>query len=409
MLLPAVSRLVRKNTRLVSIPNSLKIFYQKRRKSCVILGIETSCDDTGCAIVNNDGVILGEALNSQTNITVEMGGVMPILAKELHEKNIENVVNKALNAANMSVEHVDAVAVTTKPGIIVSLSVGTSFGKKMCQEYGKPLIPIHHMQAHTLTARIVQPIEFPFLTLLISGGHCLLAIAQSPVKFQLLGQSLNDAPGEALDKVARRLKLRFVPEFSKCSGGESIERAARKGYPVVDYIVPPMLSYRDCNFSFSGMKQRATQHILKMEGKHDIMGSTLIPDAYDLCASFLHTMATHLCHRVQRAIMFADLKALIPPDRRVLVVSGGVACNSYIRQGLEIVCRELGYKLVVPPPKLCTDNGVMIAWNGVEKFRLGIDVIPSDQLQSIDIEPKSPIGEDISNQVAEADIKLLEC
>ncbi|XP_075211500.1 threonyl-carbamoyl synthesis 4 isoform X2 [Lycorma delicatula] len=335
-----------------------------------------------------------------------MGGIMPPLARELHEENINNVVSEALQNANLSIDEVDAVAVTTKPGLKSSLFVGTNFGKQLCLKSGKPFIPIHHMQAHALTARMIHEVEFPFLVLLISGGHCLLSVAQSPVNFLLLGYSLNDAPGEALDKTARRLMLRHIPELRNFCGGEAVERAAAKGNPEAIHITVPLLQYRDCNFSFAGLKQAAYQHIVYQEKKCGIAGGALIPDAYDLCASFLHTITVHLCQRVQRAMMFVKMNNLIPTSKQTLVVSGGVACNNYIRRGLDIVATHMDYKLVVPPPKLCTDNGVMVAWNGIEKLRVQSDIVTPAELDSISVEQRSLIGEDLTQSVSDAFIKV---
>lgn len=170
-------------------------------KVTTVLGIETSCDDTGCAVVDSSGKILGEALNSQQQIHLNHGGIIPPIARDLHQQHIEHIVQDALRLASIQLSDVDAIATTVKPGLPLSLLVGMNYGKHLSCKSGKPLIPIHHMEAHALTIRMVQKVDFPFLVLLISGGHCLLAVAQAVDKFLLLGQSLDDAPGEAFDKL----------------------------------------------------------------------------------------------------------------------------------------------------------------------------------------------------------------
>ncbi|VEN56742.1 unnamed protein product [Callosobruchus maculatus] len=174
----------------------------------IILGIETSCDDTGCALLDTDGNLLGEALKSQHLIHLNNGGIIPPIAQDLHRKNIERVVKDAVDAANVQLEDISAIATTVKPGLPLSLTIGVRYGKYLCKKYHKPFIPIHHMEAHALTARMHNStIEFPFLVLLISGGHCLLAVAEKVDRFLLLGESMDDAPGEAFDKVFPQMVL----------------------------------------------------------------------------------------------------------------------------------------------------------------------------------------------------------
>ncbi|XP_031344705.1 probable tRNA N6-adenosine threonylcarbamoyltransferase, mitochondrial [Photinus pyralis] len=374
-------------------------------KRGVILGIETSCDDTGCAVVDTEGNILGEALNSQHLIHLKHGGIIPPIAQDLHRKNIENVVADALKEANLSCNEVDAIATTVKPGLPLSLTIGTKYGKHLCRTYNKPFIPIHHMEAHALTARMHDStIEFPFLVLLISGGHCLLAIAQDVDKFLLMGQSFDDAPGEVFDKMARRLKLKDILEYSEMSGGQAIECAASKATNPLEFnFTPTLLRYRDCNFSFAGNKNQCVRHILAQERKHGLSPDAIIPGVNNLCAGLLLVMTRHLCHRVQRGMEYAALKHLIPSDRRTLVVSGGVACNNFVAAGLQVLCDGMEYKLARPPHKLCTDNGVMIAWNGIERWRANKGI--TTDLDSITIEKSSPLGEDVRKDVELANIK----
>ncbi|XP_025421926.1 probable tRNA N6-adenosine threonylcarbamoyltransferase, mitochondrial isoform X3 [Sipha flava] len=355
-----------------------------------VLGIETSCDDTGCAIVDSDRNILGECLQSQQQIHLDFGGIIPPVARDLHKQNINNVVTEALQQAQVSLNELDAIAVTVKPGLPLSLLVGMNTAKELSKISRKPLIPIHHMEAHALTARLVDKnLKLPFVVLLLSGGHCLLAVVNKINEFLLLGQSIDDAPGEALDKAARRLQLKNMKEFRYCCGGQAIEKAAMK----------------DCNFSYSGLKNAVRMQILKSEKKHELKGDEIIPEVYDLCASFQYAITKHICTRLQRGFEFIDRTKLLPEINRTLVVSGGVASNMFIRKHLNLVCDNMNFKLVVPPPRLCTDNGIMIAWNGIEKFNENLDIYTYDNLDKVDIQSKAPLGKNISQQVTDMGIR----
>ncbi|XP_076348750.1 threonyl-carbamoyl synthesis 4 isoform X10 [Tachypleus tridentatus] len=297
-----------------------------------------------------------------------------------------------------------AIATTVKPGLPLSLVVGLKYSKQLVKETAKPFIPIHHMEAHALTARMAQNVEFPFLVLLVSGGHCQLAIVRNIDNFLLLGSTLDDAPGEAFDKIARRLKLRNIPAFSTVGGGQAIETLAKEGNSHAFNFPTPLSKYRDCNFSFSGLKFRAYKIITEEEKKHDIIADLVLPNVADICASFQHAVANHIVKRVHRALLFCELKELLPMNNKVLVVSGGVACNNYIRAALKLLCDHMDFELVCPPPKLCTDNGIMIAWNGIERYRAGIGI--AENLDEVDIQAKCPLGKDISTSVEELSIKF---
>ncbi|XP_066254787.1 tRNA N6-adenosine threonylcarbamoyltransferase, mitochondrial [Euwallacea similis] len=386
--------------------NNGSLFWRHfKRKYAIILGIETSCDDTGCGIVNTEGDILGQALHSQHRIHLNNGGIIPPLASDLHRQNIELVVQKALQDASINIEQVDAIATTVKPGLPLSLLIGTKYGKYLCKKYSKPFIPIHHMEAHALTARLTEKsLKFPFLVLLISGGHCLIALAQGVDKFLLLGHSIDDAPGEAFDKMARRMKLKNLPEYAALSGGQAIELAASKANnPLQFKFSPPMQSYKDCTFSFAGVKNVCLQHILREEKTRDLAPDEVIPDINNLCAALLLVITRHLCHRIQRGMEYVALKHLIPPDKQALVVSGGVASNNFILEGLQIVCDALDYQLVRPPKSLCTDNGVMIAWNGAERWNQNLGIYLKD-FENVKIEKSCPLGERLVEDVARENI-----
>lgn len=372
-------------------------------ENTTILGIETSCDDTGCAIINGRGELLSEAINSQNVIHLRNGGIIPDVAQDLHRANIEKVVSETLNKAQLSMEEISAIAVTLKPGLALSLAIGMKYAKHLSRRHNKPIIPIHHMEAHALVARMHNDITFPFLVLLISGGHCLLSVVQDVNHFQLLGESIDSAPGEVFDKAARRMKLRNVPEYSKLSGGHAIEIAASKATnPNSFNMVLPLAERKDCNFSFNGVKTSALLHLHRKEKEHNIKANQLIPEINDLCSSMLMTVSRHLVHRTQRAMEFCELHNLIT-DRKQLVVSGGVACNNYIFKSLKLLCDEEGYEIYRPAPKLCTDNGVMIAWNGLEKWKRNQDIVTN--ISTLDIQAQSPLGESLISQVKNANIK----
>lgn len=368
-----------------------------------ILGIETSADDTGCAIVNSKGELLAESLHSQNLIHLRNGGIIPDVAQDLHRTYIKPIVSETLEKAKMSMEDISAIAVTLKPGLPLSLVVGMKYAKHLARRFNKPIIPIHHMEAHALTARMHYNIPFPFLVLLISGGHCLLAVAQDVNHFQLLGQSIDCAPGEIFDKVARKMKLRNIPEYSKISGGKAIELAASKATNPHMFKLPlPLAEYKDCNFSFNGLKTSVLLQLYRKEKQHEIVADKLIPEVNDLCAAMLMATSRHLIHRTQRAMEFCEKYNLIPESNKQLVVSGGVACNNYIFNALTILCDATNYTIYRPPPELCTDNGVMIAWNGLEKWRKGLDIITD--IKTLDIEAVSPLGENLIPHVIESKI-----
>ncbi|KAI5631962.1 glycoprotease family domain-containing protein [Phthorimaea operculella] len=385
--------------------NYFKQFYSSQP----ILGIETSADDTGCAIINNKGELLAESLHSQTLTHLRNGGIIPDVAQDLHKTYIEPTVTDTLLKAKLSMEDIEAIAVTLKPGLPLSLAVGMKYAKHLARKHKKPIIPIHHMEAHALVARMHHEIPFPFLVLLISGGHCLLAVAQDVNKFKLLGESIDIAPGEVFDKVARRMKLRNVPEYSTLNGGKAIELAAAKSTnPHIFKLPLPLAEYKDCNFSFNGLKTSVLLQLHRKEREHEIVADKLIPEVNDLCAALLMATSRHLVHRTQRAMKFCETNKLLPEDNKQLVVSGGVACNNFIFNALSMVCNEFNYKLYRPLPQLCTDNGVMIAWNGLEKWRKGLDIVTD--FNTLDIQSVSPLGESLIAEVADSKIstKLLK-
>ncbi|KAK7011908.1 tRNA N6-adenosine threonylcarbamoyltransferase mitochondrial isoform X2 [Biomphalaria glabrata] len=372
-------------------------------KKRYVLGIETSCDDTGAAIVDNQGNVLGEALYSQLAKHNETGGIIPTVAKELHIQHVESVVRDTLNAAQMQLQDLDAVAVTVKPGLVMSLRVGLQHAQKLALSVGQQLIPIHHMEAHALTARMIDKIDFPFMVLLASGGHCLLAVARDIDDFLLLGSSQDSAPGEAFDKTARELNLFTLSDFNGLSGGAAIEKLAKEGNPSAFPLVHIMPSRATCHFSFSGLKTSARNLIKKEYQRLGTPTSELLPNAADICAWFQYNLMYHIGRKLQRGFIFAEMKNLLSTNK-TLVVSGGVASNAYIRANLIHVASLYGYKVVCPPTKLCTDNGIMIAWNGMEKLLCGRNYF--HDANTVDVSARCPLGTDISSDVGNCLIKL---
>uniref|UniRef100_A0A5S6QKP8 N(6)-L-threonylcarbamoyladenine synthase n=1 Tax=Trichuris muris TaxID=70415 RepID=A0A5S6QKP8_TRIMR len=371
----------------------------------VILGIETSCDDTGAAVIDGDGNILGEDLCSQQSYSTRFGGVIPTFAKAQHKLKIDAVVRNAIQRSGCSLQDIDAIAVTTKPGLPVCLKVGVDYAVNLCRSTKKPLIPIHHMAAHACTIRLLnRNASFPFLALLLSGGHSILTLVRSVNDFLLLGSTLDIAPGEAFDKVARRLQLcNIKAENETMSGGHLIEMYAQGGDPLA-FQFPYPIRRRDCNFSFSGLASAAVRYI----EKHELQSGSVIREdcgkLMDLCASFQHAVFRHIAKRLLRAMTYLEMKALqAGNDTKRLVVSGGVASNSYFRQGLDYVCQNNGYELLSPPPSLCTDNGVMIAWLGIEKYIAGLEVL-HDFPDDYPVQARAPLGVDVSADIADLDI-----
>ncbi|XP_075385876.1 tRNA N6-adenosine threonylcarbamoyltransferase, mitochondrial isoform X1 [Tenrec ecaudatus] len=370
----------------------------------IVLGIETSCDDTAAAVVDETGNVLGEAIHSQTEIHLKTGGIIPPVAQQLHKENIHRIVQEAVSASNLSPSDLSAIATTIKPGLALSLGVGLSFSLQLVNQLKKPFIPIHHMEAHALTIRLTNHVEFPFLALLISGGHCLLALVQGVSEFLLLGKSLDIAPGDMFDKVARRLSLGKHPECATMSGGKAIEHLAKQGNKLCFDLKHPMQRAKNCDFSFSGLQNNVDKLITQKEKEEGIEAGQVLSSAADIAAAVQHAAARHIARTTYRAILFCQRRGLLAHTDAVVVASGGVASNMYIRKALEAVTDLTRCTLLCPPPRLCTDNGIMIAWNGIERLRAGLGILYNPE--GIRYEPKCPLGLDISKEVGEAAIKI---
>ncbi|XP_032851114.2 probable tRNA N6-adenosine threonylcarbamoyltransferase, mitochondrial isoform X2 [Tyto alba] len=331
-------------------------------------------------------------------------GIIPVVAQQLHRENIEQVVKEALSVSGVSVRELAAIATTVKPGLALSLGVGLQYSSDLVNTYQKPFIPIHHMEAHALTVRLTHHLDFPFLVLLLSGGHCILAVAQGVSDFLLLGQSIDIAPGDMLDKVARRLSLRKHPECHGMAGGKAIEHLAQTGNRQQHTFRLPMQQYRNCDFSFSGLQTCVNKAIIQKEEEEGIGEGEILSCVKDIAAAVQHAVAVHIIQRTYRAMLFCLKNNILSSKNATLVVSGGVASNQYIRKGLQTLADANDFGFLCPPPRLCTDNGVMIAWNGIERLRAGLGVLHSTD--GICYEPKAPLGIDISKRVEEDSIKV---
>jgi N6-L-threonylcarbamoyladenine synthase len=323
----------------------------------LILGIETSCDETAAAVVSDDKRILSNVLRSQGHHEV-YGGVVPEIAARAHLQLLEPLVRQALQQADITAQQLDGVAVTGGPGLIGGVIVGVMFAKGMAAALGIPFLGINHLAGHALTIRLTHEVEFPYLLLLTSGGHCQLLVVKSPVDYDLLGTTIDDAAGEAFDKVGKMLGLTYP-------AGPKIEALAKEGNPKRFAFPRPLLHDKEqpMNFSFSGLKTAVRRQIENLETLSE-------QDKKDICASFQQSVLDIFARKVSRALDACQ-------DRHIpithLVTAGGVASNHMIRETLNACALKKGVPFIAPPAKLCTDNAAMIAWAGVEKLRLGLN------------------------------------
>lgn len=325
-------------------------------RNLTILGIETSCDETAAAVVRGwpgaQAEILSNIIFSQIEEHAPYGGVVPEIAARAHVDRLDSIVNEALRAANVSLADLDGIAATAGPGLIGGVIVGLMTAKGLAAASGKPFVPVNHLEGHALSVRLTDPIAFPYLLLLVSGGHCQLLIVEGVGQYEVLGSTIDDAVGEAFDKTAKLLGLGFP-------GGPAVERAAKTGNPKRFPLPTPMAGHKDCRFSFSGLKT-AVRMTAEREGPLDAQGIA------DLCAAFQMSVGKTIVSRTRRALN--TFKDRFPDAAAQLVVAGGVAANQMIRERLSELCAEEGASLHVPPAALCTDNGAMIAWAGLERL-----------------------------------------
>ena len=337
----------------------------------LVLGIETSCDETAAALVGSDRRVLAERVLSQTREHAPFGGIVPEIAARSHLAHLEDMVRGTLADAACDWKKIDAIAATTGPGLIGGVIVGATFAKAIALARGLPFVAINHLEGHALSARLSDDVPFPYLLLLVSGGHCQLLAVEGVGKYRRLGTTLDDAVGEAFDKVAKLLGLGYP-------GGPAIEKLARDGNPKRFDLPRPLAGRPGCDFSFAGLKTAVRQIVDRGDVVDDRARA-------DLAASFQAAVADSLADRTGNA---ARAFASMHPAGAHLVVAGGVAANQALRARLAKVAATHGLALVAPPIRLCTDNAAMIAWAGVERLALGL-VSPLD----IACRPRWPLEE----------------
>jgi N6-L-threonylcarbamoyladenine synthase len=314
----------------------------------LILGLESSCDESAASLVTADRQILAHCLAGQEAAHQPFGGVVPEIAARAHVETLPRLVEQALDEAGIRLADVDAIAATAGPGLIGGVMVGLVTGKALALAANKPLVAVNHLEGHALSPMLTEPdLAFPYLLLLVSGGHCQLLLVEGVGAYRRLATTIDDAAGEAFDKTAKLLGLGFP-------GGPAVERAALRGNPEAVPLPRPLVGSDEPHFSFAGLKSavlRAAQ-----SGRHSVE---------DLAASFQQAVVECLVDRTRRALAAA-------PQATALVVAGGVAANTPIRTTLKVLAEARGLPFVAPPLWLCTDNGAMIAWAGALRFEAGL-------------------------------------
>jgi N6-L-threonylcarbamoyladenine synthase len=339
----------------------------------IVLGIETSCDETAAAVVTSARESRANRVLSQLAQDAPFGGVVPEIAARSHLDHIDRLVAEAAEEAGVALSALDGIAVTGGPGLIGGVIVGAMTAKSLAQVLDKPLINVNHLEAHALSARLVAEVPFPYLLLLVTGGHCQLVSVEDLGRYKVLGTTLDDAIGEAFDKTAKMLGLPYP-------GGPAIEAAAIEGDARRFSFPRPLLGRPGCDFSFSGLKTAVAQTVDRLPpgklGQHDIA---------DVAASFQAAVTDTVLDRTRAGI---ETFAAAHPTARHLVVAGGVAANTALRSALIDLAGEAGTTLTAPPPELCTDNGAMVAWAGIERLGRGLT-------DSLDFAPRPrwPLGE----------------
>ena len=325
-------------------------------KKPLILGIETSCDETAASIIseNDQGnpIILSNIISSQVDVHKEFGGVVPELAARSHIEKIDWIVQKAIKDSGKKIEEIDAIASTAGPGLIVCLSVGLSFGKALAISLNKPFIAVNHLEGHALSPKLNSELDYPYLLLLISGGHSQYLGVKNLSEYIRLGTTIDDAIGEAFDKTAKLLGIEFP-------GGPQIEVLAKKGNPNKYDLPKPIFNKGGCNLSFAGLKTAILKITKQIKTEQE---------KFDLAASFQKTIIEILYKKTK--IAFSEFEKKFHPKEKKFVVAGGVAANKNIRSMLTNLCKEENYQSIFPPTELCGDNAAMIAMVGLEKFKL---------------------------------------
>ena len=338
-------------------------------KKITFLGIETSCDETAAAVIreNEKGTadILSNVVSSQIEEHKEFGGVVPELAARAHLENIEFIIDKALKDSKTSLEEIDGIAATAGPGLIVCLTVGLNIGKSIAAFSKKPFVGVNHLEGHALSPGLENKIEFPYLLLLISGGHTQYLIVKDINHYEQLGTTIDDALGEAFDKTAKMLDLGYP-------GGPAVEKFSKLGEKNYFKLPEPIINKAGCNLSFAGLKTAVLRESKKINGDEKLK--------YNLAASFQSTINKILYKKTKIAIQ--EFKNKTKEKNVQLIVAGGVAANKSIRENLTKLSKEMNCKVIYPDFKFCGDNASMIAWAGIKRFKKNL-------IDSIDISAKS--------------------
>ena len=339
------------------------------KKKITFLGIETSCDETAAAVISeNEKVtadILANVVSSQIKEHKEFGGVVPELAARAHLENIEFIINKALKDSKISLKEIDGIAATAGPGLIVCLTVGLNIGKSIAAFSNKPFVGVNHLEGHALSPGLENKIEFPYLLLLISGGHTQYLIVRDVNHYQQLGTTIDDALGEAFDKTAKMLDLGYP-------GGPAVEKFSKLGEKNYFKLPEPIINKAGCNLSFAGLKTAVLRESKKINNSEKLK--------YNLAASFQNTINKILYKKTKIAIQ--EFKNITKEKKVQLIVAGGVAANKSIRENLTTLSKEMDFKTVYPDLKFCGDNAAMIAWAGIKRFKKNL-------IDNIDISAKS--------------------
>jgi N6-L-threonylcarbamoyladenine synthase len=323
----------------------------------IVLGIETSCDETAAAVVDDGRHVRADVILSQLEEHRPYGGIVPEIAARSHLDHLDGLIAEAMRRAGLRFDQLDGVAATGGPGLIGGVMVGVTMAKAIAAVHDLPFVAVNHLEGHALTARLIDEVDFPFLLLLVSGGHCQLLVVEDVGRYRRLGTTVDDAAGEAFDKGAKLLGLGYP-------GGPAIERAAASGDAARFELPRPMVGRPEPNFSFSGLKTALRHRVAALTADAPLGDQ----DRRDLAAALQAAITDCLADRTARAI---DIARARHPGLATLVVAGGVAANGTIRQRLQQVAAGGGLRLVAPPPRLCTDNATMIAWAGIERLRRG--------------------------------------
>jgi tRNA N6-adenosine threonylcarbamoyltransferase len=343
----------------------------------IILGVETSCDETAAAVVAATGSgpkILSNLVQAQLTEHMRYGGVVPEIAARAHLEHLDRLISRALAEASVKLDEIDGVAATTGPGLLGGLIVGSTMAKALAWAADTAFLAVNHLEAHALTVRLTDGVHFPYLLLLVSGGHCQLLVCAGVGRYTRLGTTLDDAAGEAFDKTAKLMGLSYP-------GGPAIEAAAQNGDPHRFVLPRPMRGRPGCDFSFSGLKTAVRQIISEGED----LGAR---NRMDLAASVEAAICDALIDRTANAITWFRCRH---PEGNALAVCGGVAANRRLRGCLASLAAGAGLRFVAPPPSLCTDNGAMIAWTGIERLRLGlVDSLDAPLRPRWPLDPNAP-------------------